>query len=412
MDYTLGSVRFNFLCKILFGTFFILSVIYVVLWNLPFGYKPVKATLLWSLPLYLENTDVETEHNITESKTEYNTTESKSEHAITDTETEHTITWYNLPWFINTRGSAVNFTFKNCKYKNCKLSLDRKDIKNSSAVLIDGRVLSGRKSLLKIERPLGQIWIYAAHESPRLYKKSDWINSPLRYVFNWTMFYKRENTDIHLPYGQLKETSAFSPRNFTDIALRKTDGALLITSHCPTDSRREQYIAKLKNYLPVEVLGSCGKPWSCGMRTVHDECFGLLNTTYAFYLAFENALCKEYFTEKLFENFDYDIIIVSRGGGKGDTNRMLPRDTIITTDDFENADDLGRYLAYVSKSPAVYGYMLRRKSRYVSVGYNALHERAMCQICEMINNVEKNRRTIDIYKWLFIPDACRIPYDI
>ena len=61
-------------------------------------------------------------------------------------------------------------------------------------------------------------------------------------------------------------------------------------------SRREEYVKELQRYIPVDVFGDCGSLHckrgspACAARMAH----------YKFYLAFENSLCTDYVTEKLF----------------------------------------------------------------------------------------------------------------
>jgi hypothetical protein len=56
----------------------------------------------------------------------------------------------------------------------------------------------------------------------------------------------------------------------------------------------------LQKYIPVDIYGKCGTQ-KCP-RSTETECYEMLNRDYKFYLAFENANCKDYLTEKLFEN--------------------------------------------------------------------------------------------------------------
>ena len=44
------------------------------------------------------------------------------------------------------------------------------------------------------------------------------------------------------------------------------------------------------------------------------QCLAHYSSTYKFFLAFENALCPDYVTEKLFRYMDADFVIVARGG--------------------------------------------------------------------------------------------------
>jgi glycoprotein 3-alpha-L-fucosyltransferase len=61
-----------------------------------------------------------------------------------------------------------------------------------------------------------------------------------------------------------------------------------------------QYAKELQQYIPVDIYGQCGTR-NCSHST-ENECFEMLNEDYKFYLAFENANCKDYITEKLLRN--------------------------------------------------------------------------------------------------------------
>ena len=60
----------------------------------------------------------------------------------------------------------------------------------------------------------------------------------------------------------------------------------------------EAYGGEMYFISKVDVYGKCGK-FSCS-RADTDECYHMLEQKYKFYLAFENSLCKDYVTEKLF----------------------------------------------------------------------------------------------------------------
>ena len=71
-------------------------------------------------------------------------------------------------------------------------------------------------------------------------------------------------------------------------------------SNCRESNGRRQYAHELQKYIPVDIYGKCGT-LQCP-RSTKTECFEMLDRDYKFYLAFENANCKHYITEKLFEN--------------------------------------------------------------------------------------------------------------
>ena len=67
-----------------------------------------------------------------------------------------------------------------------------------------------------------------------------------------------------------------------------------IVSHCKTPSKREEYMTKLAEYIPVDIFGKCGNRTKCG--TWRKDCTRDMMNDYKFYFAAENAICKEYFT--------------------------------------------------------------------------------------------------------------------
>ncbi|XP_045187504.1 alpha-(1,3)-fucosyltransferase C-like [Mercenaria mercenaria] len=318
------------------------------------------------------------------------------------------ITWYDLPGFWKRRSDAVYSGFKGCNYSNCKLSFDNNDAKDSDAVIFQ----AGFKFPLKLhfKRPNGQIWIFFELEPPSRYKKSRYRSVPKK-TFNWTMTYDKSVSDIHLPYGEITKRS-YNENNSNDVIMRsKNKTALMVTSHCNTQADRLKYVNKLRQIIDVDILGACGTTWSCGRRSFHNECFEILNQ-YKFFLAFENSFCNSYFTEKVFDNFDYDVILVTRGGNKHQIKQILPEGTYLSTDDFKNAQELGLYLKLMKDES--YLNILSRKQKFTSSGsYKSVFHKAMCELCRRMNNAQMFRKTItDIDKWAFPSNPCRSPDDL
>ncbi|XP_045187970.2 alpha-(1,3)-fucosyltransferase C-like [Mercenaria mercenaria] len=315
------------------------------------------------------------------------------------------ILWYNPPPFIKAhRKYAMSCGFQTCKYRNCEMSYDRTYANRSHAVIFDGRFMPPN---LNFTRPDGQIWIFAAHESPLTYGSGgNWWYRNKQYIFNWTMTYDKDNTDIFLPYGEILKREFEMRRDFKSIALNKSKTLLMIASHCQTHSKRQEYVNKLKRYIDVDVLGQCGKRWNCGIRFRHEEkCFQLLNTSYKFYLAFENALCHQYFTEKFYENFNYDIIMLTRGGTKNESKTLYPEGTYIATEHFKSIKDLGTYLKNLSVDE--YVELLKQKSQFYFPGYKKVYQRALCDICERMNYQSKYSKTIqNIKEWAYGSQPC------
>jgi glycoprotein 3-alpha-L-fucosyltransferase len=69
-------------------------------------------------------------------------------------------------------------------------------------------------------------------------------------------------------------------------------------SNCKDSNGRLQYAHELQKHIPVDIYGKCGTK-KCPRS---DTCYDKVITDYKFYLAFENANCKDYISEKLFRN--------------------------------------------------------------------------------------------------------------
>ncbi len=112
--------------------------------------------------------------------------------------------------------------------------------------------------------------------------------------FNWTMTYrpdsdipvplgriirKMSDSDMHdyarkvKPYDSLRDTERFNSsehllllsQNSSEVALwkmwsKRPRQVAWVVSHCPTHSRREDYVQELKQHIQVDVFGKCGQP--------------------------------------------------------------------------------------------------------------------------------------------------------
>nr|CAD7198916.1 unnamed protein product [Timema douglasi] len=87
---------------------------------------------------------------------------------------------------------------------------------------------------------------------------------------------------------------------YLNLSKRKTKLVAWFVSKCRTQGKREEFVEDLKKYVQVDVYGSCGS-MSCS-RSRGGECFQMLDQDYKFYLSFENSLCQDYVTEKLFSS--------------------------------------------------------------------------------------------------------------
>ena len=316
------------------------------------------------------------------------------------------ILFYDPTMFQMNRNILNISYFQNCKVNDCEMTFNKVALNNSDAVIFHlWHHLWNELKYPIFERPHGQVWILIQHEATERY---EWPSPFYRNNFNWTMTYS-DLSDIYLPYGKLRRLSPETKikRDYLEIARRKSKDPLWIVSHCPTSSQRLEYAKILENYITLDILGKCGRKWRCGTRYHHDKCFDILNSTYRYYLAFENNFCQEYITEKFFENYKYDIIQVVRGGNPKTRPVMISHDAYISASDFSNAHELGAYLRALSNDTVKYAKMLETKDEYQPIAYSELFQQSMCEICKRLHNIHKYRFVYDdVYQWIKTNEPC------
>ena len=100
-----------------------------------------------------------------------------------------------------------------------------------------------------------------------------------------------------------------------------------IVSHCHTVNERENYVAEMRNFIPIKIYGKCNNnPLE---RTGYNDSLAIGKSTFflkfeqcevhrnifsaraKFYLSFENSNCEDYATEKLFHIFHYETRLIT-----------------------------------------------------------------------------------------------------
>lgn len=243
-------------------------------------------------------------------------------------------------------------------------------------------------------RPQGQIWIGFGLESPHHYYGT-YKNPAWRGVFNWSMTY-RVDSDVFFPYCYITYKGLTTPdRNYTLIALGKTKTAAWFVSNCRTPSGRMQYVNKLRQYIDVDIFGSCGSN-TCG-REKEGDCMAMLNTTYAFYIAFENSLCQDYVTEKFYKVFYSNVDVIPVVRGEVNYTKYFPPGTFIDAEDFKNPEDLAKYLKSLVSDHEAYAAMLRRKDRFSGIGGYRV---ASCDLCKKLHDDKEVKMYRDFPDWV------------
>ena len=234
-----------------------------------------------------------------------------------------------------------------------------------------------------------------------------------RDVFNWTMTY-RQDSDIPMLYGRIlrnkevrqsKDIDLLEENNlwtdYEEIFNKKVNDVVWLVSHCSTKSKREKYVAKLKEYIDVDVIGKCGKD----VCPKHDSrCIKEIIQKYKFILSFENTFHKDYVTEKLFGWYTKDIIPVVYG--MADYKKIVPEGTIINAEDFNSPKLLAQYLKYVGTNRDTYVSFLRRKRKYFTVSHDVMQQTSYCKLCDWLHHLDANRKSYPkIDQWWQLNDT-------
>jgi glycoprotein 3-alpha-L-fucosyltransferase len=177
----------------------------------------------------------------------------------------------------------------------------------------------------------------------------------------------------------------------------KTKLVAMIASHCPTYNRRLDFVRKLQQFIPVDVFGSCG-PHKCDRA----HCLSNVQRDYKFYLAFENANCRDYITEKLFRNaLSGDIIPIVLGAHPVDYAYAAPPHSYIHVEDFPSPKELADYLELLDRNDSLYNsYFEWKWTGEVMSGFSD----TLCRVCAMLfyNDLfpQKEKWPEDAYSWL------------
>ncbi|XP_033727130.1 alpha-(1,3)-fucosyltransferase C-like [Pecten maximus] len=263
------------------------------------------------------------------------------------------------------------------------------DMSTSDAVIFQGPSL-GYTYPRPPKKTRGQVWILHGSESPVYWRGS---LSKWRGLFNLTMAYRRD-ADIRHSYGDFRKRPNVLSNITNDSPKPSSNNPVSwFVTHCTTSSKREVFIKQLSKYIKIDIYGACGQ-LKCPLSK-DKECLN----KYKFYLAFENSICTDYITEKVFKVYQttFNTIPVVRGF-KGQASMFLPPGSYISTDDFSSPRELGKFIEKTSKNITAFQRYFQWKHFYESFSYET---NPFCELCRKLHRPESYRRLYyDIEAWL------------
>ncbi|GIY17459.1 alpha-(1,3)-fucosyltransferase C [Caerostris extrusa] len=179
-------------------------------------------------------------------------------------------------------------------------------------------------------------------------------------------------TDSLVKSNPVIKTSVLEKR--LDSLRTKKNKAVWFVSNCKTDSNR----------------GTGGD----------QRCYEKIAIKYKFYLAFENAICQDYATEKLFNSLNYDIVPVVLGGAN--YSSIVPPHSVINAMDFSDPEKLGMHLWEVSRNDELYLSYFNWKNTYRSY-----LQPWMCDLCAKLHENFQPQVKRNLDSWWYEDFTCK-----
>ena len=246
-----------------------------------------------------------------------------------------------------------------------------------------------------------QKWGFCLMESP-VYSLLSY--SQLGMPFNFTVTFKSD-ADVTWNYGTCRPLSSAIPLRAIG---RKKRSVAWFTSNCYPQSKRQVYAHSLAKHIDIDVYGSCEfATHTCG-KDVASTCLDHLNSTYRFALAFENSLCDDYVTEKVFSLLSDHVDVIPIVIGRADYSALLPPHSYIDVRDYATPRDLARYLRLLEDDVELYNAYFVWRATYACGGSTPA---IGCRICSYLWETRHQLVVADVRKHFSFESNCVTPAD-
>jgi hypothetical protein len=274
-----------------------------------------------------------------------------------------------------------NIAFSNCPnladWMQCSFNSTAED---AEFVLFHARHLTD-ESLVPKHRPKWQKWVFFETEPPpKTWDRVSYEMEAWKW-FNISVSYADDATILHNMYKLNCTTNAAQKSSGKNHAANKTGTLAWIVSNCASDSRREVYVEELMKHVQVDRFGNCYTDTNCGPYPLGAECINDLIEKYKFYLAFENAFCADYYTEKLAKTLPLNVIPVVMGFAN--YSAFLPQGSFINVNNFANVSELAQHLKKIASNDTLYNEYIEKKSQVQCTFVDTLP--LPCKLCEQFH---------------------------
>ncbi|XP_033103111.1 alpha-(1,3)-fucosyltransferase 11-like [Anneissia japonica] len=206
---------------------------------------------------------------------------------------------------------------------------------------------------------------------------------PALKLFNHTATF-REESDYPLTSQSIISKEYLLDRSPVPVAeknrLRRGGLApvLYVQSHCDVPSYRDRYVEELMKYIEIDSIGKClnNKKIEEGLEdpveSMNHDNFHKHIAQYKFHIAFENAICDDYMTEKLFRPIHVGSVPVYLGSSRA-SKWMPSNQTLISVDEFSNPASLAEFLKNLDENDDLYTQYLSYKDDGITNQFLSQH---------------------------------------
>ncbi|XP_069165577.1 alpha-(1,3)-fucosyltransferase C isoform X2 [Procambarus clarkii] len=288
-----------------------------------------------------------------------------------------------------------------CRVNTCMTTGDRSRFPHEEIDALLWHFRSDDKSLPTQRSPHTR-YVFWLMESPaHLFARIERFNQ----VFNWTFTY-RLDSDFPLPYGRVYRRRVPEKPSNRNYAAGKTKMAAWLVSNCNTIGGRKHLIRTLRNWIKIDEFGKCGGTKCQSQQSL--KCHSTLAADYKFYLSFENSLCRDYVTEKLFNVLRLDIVPVVYG--LANYSQHAPPHSYIDALSFPTAKALADYLIYLDHNDTAYNeYFKWKRFHRLPIDW-VNYAKPYCDLCERLHS-DNSTKIYDLKKWFVDEAHCKTRND-
>jgi hypothetical protein len=177
---------------------------------------------------------------------------------------------------------------------------------------------------------------------------------------------------------------------------------LWFVSNCHARTKRHQIAAQLNASFLIDQYGQCSSSHKKASRILDAE-FERLLFKYKFYLAFENAQCEDYITEKVFYNaLAHGSVPIILGTSANHCQRLLPPKSFIHVEHFKDLQELSQELTRASRTLQIFRdyHRWRIDFRLIVWPSNYYIDDRFCDLCLKLHRDQRPKSYLNFSNWL------------